>query len=250
VLLSVDFGSTDASHIPTNERLWGITSIAGANGINPSGYAYQNGIQLASDNKVRWYPQYWYEGQVQEVGLIGVVTSSYLYHRYYERTDISEGWVTYTLYIYASWWAYENDHPSRIYTWEHEIDDSNFLVGNRYNWSDGHWYKFFQFGVESVHDPITATWEEFNKPCYYDYDEDNWWYRKGKVCWSSDAWLTWWGTGRMGVGLEDYTGVGLKKTSPDLVYWEMDDPPDPVSNGASLWTQEGIVSDLVSKPYQ
>jgi len=146
---------------------------------------------------------------------------------------------------------YERDSPL-IWQWSHETDDSNFLVGNRYHWTHMRWYKFFQFGVESVYNPITATWHELNcHAAYYDYDENNWCYSKGAVCWSNYSWITYVGDDRVTVGLENYTGVGLWSAIPDCIWWEMDDPPDPIGHGDILWTQVGIVNDAtVSRPYQ
>lgn len=52
VLVAVNYQMTQASQIPSSKSLMGVASVAGANGLAPSGWVYQNGVGLRHSNDV------------------------------------------------------------------------------------------------------------------------------------------------------------------------------------------------------
>jgi len=56
VLAKVDFQGTNAGEIPEGKWLGGVASVAGANGLAPSGWVYQILVTLRHNNDVKWTP--------------------------------------------------------------------------------------------------------------------------------------------------------------------------------------------------
>jgi len=212
VLLDVNYQETDASEIPSGKWLGGVASVAGADGLTPSGWIYQNGVSLFSDNDVIWAPQAWYGGP-PPAEYHDEPAGDGDYVAFYERIDIGSGTVFYRLYAYPDFSHFDNDDPY-TYTWYHSTDDGNFLVGRQ--WHVDRYFKHFQFGVESNVTINETAWEELNdNPCYY--DGSGWRYTEGRVCNGTSSWITWEGVYAYRVGGVTYTGVNTKYTSNDQV---------------------------------
>jgi hypothetical protein len=247
VLLDVDWQETDVSEIPSGKWLMGVVSVAGADGVAPSGWVYQNPVALISDNDVYWAPQAWYGDERGEYDERLVGDGDYV--AFYERIDIGSDTVCYRLYAYPDLSHFDNDDPY-TYVWSHLTDDGNFLIGNRYHWWNGTNYmiKHFQFGVESNYAITNTAWEELNNnPCYY--DGRDWRYSEGRVCNGTSAAITWNETGvPFGIGGLDYTGVNTTYTSSDEVCWTYSGQT--IGDDELLWSGNGTVGDAVSAPYE
>jgi hypothetical protein len=251
VLLMVNYQSTEASEIPQGKWLGGVLSVAGSHSIfnAPSGWVYQNMVTLSGDNSVKWAPQAWYGDDQEHYTVKSVGTGDYI--AFYERMDVSSETMYYKLYAYPTFWHFDYDTPV-IHTWDHSTDDVKFIVGDQSQM--GLEFRHFQFGVES-NSRITEThWEELNdKPSYY--TGGNWLYQPARVCHAEGSSLiTWIGDSVYGIGGETYDGVNIKYTADDQVCWYYRGCfwfwCWTVADDKILWSEGGIVSDFVSRPYQ
>jgi hypothetical protein len=242
VLLDVNYQETDAGEIPDGKWLGGVASVAGADGLAPSGWIYQNGVLLESDNDVIWAPQAWHGGdEPEEYHDEAVGDGDYI--AFYERMDIGSGTIYYRLYRYPTFWHFDNDDPL-ISEWYHSTDDGNFLVGRQ--WHVDRYFKHFQFGVESNVTISETEWEVLNdNPCYY--DGSDWRYTEGRVCNGTTSWISWEGVYAYRVGGVTHSGVNTKYTSNDQVCWNYSGQT--IGDDEQLWSGSGTVSDAVSAPY-
>ena len=241
VLLSVNYQETDASEIPDGKWLGGVASVAGADGLTPSGWIYQSLVALSSDNDVDWAPQAWHGDQLEEYDVRLVGEGDYI--AFYERMDIGCGTVYYRLYRYPTFSHFDNDQPL-ISEFSHSTDDANFLVGRQ--WHVDRYYKHLQFGVESDSTITNTAWEELNNhPCYH--DGSNWRYTEGRVCNGTSSEISWEDGEPYWVGGVTYSGVNTKYTSNDQVCWNYSGQT--VGDDEQLWSGSGTVSDVVSQPY-
>lgn len=243
VILDVNFAGTNASQIPDGRWLGGVASVAGGNGLTTTGWVYQNGVALFNDNDVIWAPQAWYNGVIPPGRYYSKWVGTGDYVSFYERIDIGSGSLVYRAYVYQDFLQGERDAPT-IYSYWHPTNDSNFLVGRRTHL--GYPFKHFQFGVESNTRINETAWRELNNHASY-YNGTNWLYLPGYVTWGTTSYITWIGTLPYGVGGEVYTGVNEYYAGRDMVCWSYNGTTIP--DDSQLWSESGIVSDTVSKPY-
>lgn len=248
VLLKVNFETTDASQIPCDSWLAGLTSVAGANGLSPTGYVYQNGVALECDNRAWWRPQAFLGPYPQYMWSYPVFgTDSGDYAAFYARTNISSGILNYKLYVYRDQDDIDRDRPYITYTYNRPTTDSNFLVGiTDYG---GTLYKHFQFGVESFIRIEHFPWEVLNDKASFYYEPYGiWLYTGARVCWHDSAWITWWYSWKVRVGKERYLGVNTKYTGNDIVCWQFTGTIIP--DNSVLWYAWGQPSQEVTDPYE
>jgi len=242
VLAKIDFLGTNAGKIPEGKWLGGVASVAGANGLAPSGWVYQSLVTLRHNNDVIWTPQAW-EGNVlkwyhQEDGGEGD------YVAFYERMDINNGAVLYLLYAYETSSDVINNTPTVIHSWYNLTDDANSLVGSQLH--GGEWFKHFQFGVESNYAITNTAWEELNSDSCY-YDGSNWRYVEGRVCWYPSSLITWIGEQNYCIGTANYWGVNKESSWADTVRWKY--TGETITDDSLLWSQSGTKFPCPGAPY-
>jgi len=243
VLVLINYQNTQPSQIPSGNYLGGVLSVAGSNNLSPTGWIFQNPIALFNNGKINWYPQAWYGSQMRygttfpEIGL-------YNYPAFYERIQINSSNITYKLYVYYNFQSIEHDSPI-IYTWSHSKENNNsFLVGKQVH--NGITYKHLQFGAESP-SIITTSWELLNaRSCYF--DGIGWRYDEGKVCYGTTSYITWIGNIPYTIGGQTYTGVNISYSYNDCVCWKRTGTT--ISDNSQLWSGNGIVNDIVNRPYE
>ncbi|MBO8183539.1 MAG: hypothetical protein H0Z28_12260 [Archaeoglobus sp.] len=242
VIFDVNFAGTDSSQIPSNKWLGAVLSVAGGSGLTPSGWIYQNGVILYSDNDVNWAPQAWYGSSRIYYQNVPIGDGNYV--AFYERIDKEPGEIKYRAYVYRDPLQYDRDIPT-IYSWDHPTNDNNFIVGTQYH--NGKWFKHLQFGVEGNSIISETQWKELNEHIAY-YNGYSWRYLPAYVTYGSVAYITWIGDNPYKVGGQTYTGVNLDYSSSDRVKWKY--TGSTIRNEVTLWSGNGYVSDSVSKPYQ
>jgi len=251
VLLKVNFEDTVASEIPPYKWLGGLTSVAGANGVTPSGWTHQNGVALYSDNDVYWAPQGWQGGGEKpkyswSIKVFGSDAGDY--EAFYLRTNIDSGTLNSKLYVYRNQDDIGRDRPYITYIWNHATTDSNFLVGTSYY--NNFLVKFFQFGVESNMAITETYWEVLNDKVSFYYEPSAiWLYTGARVCLGGACSANTWYEGIVyEVGGIPYPGVNTKYKGNDQVCWKYVETPIP--DGSWLWYTWGQPSREVSDPWE
>lgn len=246
VLGAFSYGDFNPGSIPSDRFLIGVTSVAGGNGLTPSGWVYQNGIALDNGDDVWWTLQEYYGDTPGPYYDYPIPVGDHSYAAFYERMDTDGTAIINQLWTYPTVQDMLDDTPLRRH-WSLPTDDSNFLIGWRKPGLFMPWIKHFQVGVESNMAISQPDWSvDCFKPCWYDGSQ--WRYYPGYACRGNYAWITWIGSTPYRVGGSVYPDVDKAWAGVDAVGWEHTDTT--VADDALLWSQTGIVSDTVSKPYQ
>jgi len=235
---------TDPSRIPSGGFLAGISSVAGASGLNPTGWVHQNGVSEHSDGSIVWQPQDWSGGGPHY--LDNPTVGRYNWVAFHLRTDIANGVITYKCYAYWRPDQYSKHFEGAIiYTQTAPTSDNNFLVGRTFQTQWSRWVKFFQFGVESSQ--ALTNWEVANKkPCYY--TGTSWYYWPGYMCQGDASQITWDSSGTYRVGGAPYLGSNIDYVASDFVVWNWTGTT--IATDSQLWSGSGIVTDCVDRPYE
>jgi hypothetical protein len=245
VLGAFSYGDFDLGSVPSGEFLAGVTRVAGANGLTPSGWVYQNGIALFNTGEVWWPPQEYYGDTPGPYHVWPVPVGDNTYAAFYVRMSTDGGTVTNELWAYPTVQDLLDDNPVH-YQWSLPAHEANFLVGRQKPGLFAPYIKHFQVGVESNVAITETDWSvDCFEPCWY--DGAHWRYYPGYACRGTSSHITWIGWTQYCVGGEVYTGVDKTSSDVDAVGWEYTGTT--VGDDALLWSESGTVSDIVSKPY-
>lgn len=234
----------NASLIPADKWLCAVMSVEGGNGTTLTATAYQLGLLLSSNNTVNVIGEEIAGGMRQSAPYTRTVGSGD-YCCFYGRTDITNGYLTWKVFCYASETQFLNDNPTIYsfsnYTWDPA--NRNLLVGH-VDIMDQR-IKYFQVGVESNDEVTNFNWA---------VSESNWGYYNG----SAWCYLPAYSVNGVNsfidiaftIGGEVYTGVDIDSIDTNMVIWEFSNAT--VADGTQLWSGSGVVRDYVSieKPYQ
>lgn len=233
---------------PSEAWLAAVLSVAGRySGTMPSGWVYQNGASLYKNNSAKWAPQTWlasYGG----IGRVPLTVGTGNSIAFYGRIDYVNNNILYRLYVYNSWFQWDNDIPS-VYTWQHSAPDNGFLVGTQQVTDGQNTYlvRHFQFGVESNQVITGLDWRVTTADTFYYYN-NQWRYLPGYSLRGDTSYITWIeGDGLFHVGDIPYPGVNKYLTSSYTVTWRWTGTT--IGDNVLLWSDEGTISNS-RKPFQ
>lgn len=248
VIFDTNFVSVSGANFGSN-WLAGVVSISGgggAGGTSPTGFIYQNGFLLHSNNNVEWAPQYWYLNS-QVNGYSDGNVGTYTYQFFFGRIDYdsANSRIYYRRWCYST--AYNVEHD--IYTtddWEHSIPagDTNFLYGVDTGYSPS--IKYAQMGAEATANITNVNWK--NQDGHFSvYVSNAWRYYAGLSTRGSNAVCT-----RVGGTGAKIGGLNLLcdkyNSGTQVVTWYYNGA-NMLAEGTSLWAGSGTTSPIVQTPF-
>ncbi|MFQ6075580.1 MAG: hypothetical protein ACE5Z5_05540 [Candidatus Bathyarchaeia archaeon] len=209
-------------------------------------------MALVSNGTVIWAPQAWHADQEFPPiwGPVEKQVGYYDYIAFYSRMDArGDGVIEFKLYVYEDFLDMERDTPVIHSMGSPNFGDNHLLVGESYLgwWPLQTHVMHFQFGAESKY-LIQWDWKILEHHASYSIT-DTWWYKPAKSIHGDKAYITCGATSKARVGGDWYQGVDAVQTSADLVKWQYTEW-NTIPNYKVLWSEQGQVSDIVSKPYE